>query len=68
MTFTGTFNYQNEVSVMKTEAVTERQAREFFCHGLAARYGVKKRVMTNYFNGEKQNFEIKEVAPCQNTK
>jgi len=68
MTFTGTFNFQNEVSVMKTEAVTERQAWEFFCHGLAARYGVKKRIMTNYFNGQKPSFEIKEVTPCQNMK
>jgi hypothetical protein len=60
MNFIGTFNYQNEVSVMKTESETERRAWEFFCHGLAARYGVRKRVMTNYFNGNKLNFEIRE--------
>jgi hypothetical protein len=66
--YSSVFNYQREIITMETEAETERQAWEFFCHGLAARHGVKKRVMMNYFSGNKPNFEIMEATPWQNTK
>jgi len=60
MHWIGAFNYQGQVITLKTEAVTERQAWQNCCHGLAARCGVRKRVIMNYFNGEHNNFEIKE--------
>lgn len=67
MKFTGIFNYQRQVHSLETEADTKRQAWKFFCFGLAKQHGVRAGVMTNYFNGEKLNFEIKEEKPW-NTK
>jgi hypothetical protein len=62
MIFTGEFNYQGELVGMETDARTERQAWLNFCYGLAKQHGVRKGVMTAYFNGQKDNFKIKEVT------
>ena len=63
MKFTGVFNYQRQIHSLETEAGTEREAWHNFCYGLAKQHGVRTGAMTNYFNGNKLNFEIKEEKP-----
>jgi hypothetical protein len=46
---------------METEAASEDQARLQFCYGLAQKHGMQLRVMRGYFNGKKDNYEIREV-------
>jgi hypothetical protein len=58
--YSSIFNFQGEVIAMQTEARTERQAWQNFCYGLAKQHGVSKRAIANYFNGTKNNYEIKE--------
>jgi hypothetical protein len=60
MKFSGTFNFQGEVSALSTEADTESQARQNFCYGLSRKYGVTERKMKAYFNGQKDNYSIKK--------
>jgi hypothetical protein len=61
MKYKGTFNFQGELSELSTGADKEAQALLNLCHGMAKKYGVRKGKMTAYFNGQHDNYTIKEV-------
>lgn len=61
--FVGTFNYQGEVSTLKThiKCTCSAQAHHIFTAVLARKYDTTFRHMKAYFNGEKDNYKIEEV-------
>ena len=56
------FNYNGQMLIEYGYAYTEKQAKLMFCQRIAKKVGVHPGVVTNMFNGEKDNFKIsKEI-------
>ena len=56
--YQGKFLYSGEVTVLHTRAATERQAKTFMVHKLAAMKGLRITRLLLEFNGSQDNFEI----------
>jgi hypothetical protein len=54
----GMFNYNRELYILYCNAYSKRQAWVCFCHRLADKHGVRPQVVMNYFNGQRDNYEI----------
>jgi hypothetical protein len=62
----GVFNLNREIHVLYAHSYTERQAWVVMCRRLADKTGVRWSTVTNYFNGDKDNFVItKEIDERQ---
>ena len=57
----GTFNYQRQVTTDWVRADTQEEAWRFLCIRIAGYYHKTAQSIRNYFNGEKDNYEIEEV-------
>ena len=57
--FTGDFRYKGELVTKFAHAFSGRQAKVFMMRQIADDDGVKYRVVSGIFNGEKPNFDIK---------
>ena len=55
-----TFNYQNEVTRLETEAENREDAFSKTISVMAKKYSKSRESMLLYFNGEKDNYEIRE--------
>ena len=55
-----TFNYQNEVTRLETEAENRDNAFSKTISVMTKKYSKYRESMLLYFNGEKDNFEIRE--------
>ena len=59
--FEGTFNHQRQVFFEYCWAFSKDQAWLHFCRKIARKHGVDIHYVTNYFDGSRDNFEIKEI-------
>ncbi len=58
----GVFNYNGQMLVEYAYAYTEKQAKLVFCQRISKKVGVHPGVVTNKFNGSRDNFKInKEI-------
>lgn len=57
----GTFNYQRQVCEEFTRANSMTEALRNMTARLAARFGVSRFTMRQYFDGKRPNYEIVEV-------
>jgi len=55
-----TFNYQNEVTRLETEAKNREDAFSKTISVMAKKYSKSRESMLLYFSGEKDNYEIRE--------
>ena len=55
-----TFNYQNEVTILETEAENKENAFLKTISVMAKKYSKSRESMLLYFSGEKDNYEIHE--------
>jgi hypothetical protein len=62
--FKGTFNLKHEMHRMYCHAYTERQAWLTFCRRIAEKKDVRYGVITGYFDGSKDNFQITREEKC----
>ncbi len=57
--YKGMFNYHRELYVLYGHAYSERQAWVSFCHRLADKHNLPARTVMNFFDGTKDNYEIR---------
>lgn len=55
----GIFNYHRVVYILYGHAFSERQAWVSFCHRLAEKHNIPARNVMNFFDGTKDNYEIR---------
>lgn len=55
----GVFNLNKQVFTLYAHAYTERQAWMIFCKRLSDKHDIGLNHVMNFFNGEKDNYEIK---------
>lgn len=60
MKFKGYFNYQGQVLILYTYAVGRERAVMNFIHQLSRQLDKTPYHISNFFNGEKDNFQILE--------
>lgn len=58
--FKGWFNFSHELHVMYVKAYSERQAWMNFCRRIAKKHGVTLRMVMGHFDGNTDNYVIKE--------
>ena len=58
--FEGTFNWYGETNIIYAYAKNKRQAWLVMCRRLAKKHGVLPSVTTGYFDGNHDNFKVKE--------
>lgn len=54
------YNYQGEVTILETEAKNREDAFSKTISVMAKKYSKSRESMLLYFNGEKDNYEIRE--------
>lgn len=60
--YQGIFNWYGEVHTLHTSALSEGQARTFMCKKIAECLKLEHSAVLIYFNGSKNNYEIKKVV------
>ncbi len=60
MRYIGTFNYQREIHTFRAAANNKSQAYNILTRVLAKKLGLLHSTITRYFNGDNDNFEIRE--------
>jgi hypothetical protein len=58
--YKGWFNFQRELRILHCHAYSERQAWMNMCRQIAKLHDVSISMVMNYFNGDKDNYAIKE--------
>lgn len=59
--YAGVFNWYGEIHTFHTSALSEGQVRTFMCKQLAECLKLEHSAILIYFNGSKNNYEIKEM-------